>query len=257
MFWDQMGDYNSIPTTLPMAIIRDHAALQDSWTVTHPEGEEIVASSPLDAIIKYGITADSPVNTWSAGKSYLNSTFWGKRLDYIFYRQPRGRHYPRLQASDCRVVLTEKVPGHNFSYSDHFGLEATLNIDLGPSQNTLNDAADGPQSELSRESITSTLNALTNYYRFSRQRSRRELLVFVLSIILLIAFAVGAAWLPHSWITPLFIVLTVVLSWTATTMLYEGFLYGNWERNALLNIIEELDIYQKGLDLQAGARNSL
>lgn len=249
-----MGDYNSIPTTLPMAIIRDHATLQDSWTVTHPEAEDIVASSPLDAIIKYGITADSPVNTWSAGKSYLNPTFWGKRLDYILYRQPRGRHYPRLQASDCRVVLTELVPGHNFSYSDHFGLEATLDIDIGPSPNGVpNDI----QSELSRKSITSTMNALTDCYRFSRQRSRREMLVFALSVVLLTAFAISAAWLPHSWITPIFIVSTIVLSWTATTMLYHGFLYGNWERNALLNVIEELDVYQKGLDLLAESRNSL
>ncbi|EKM84045.1 hypothetical protein AGABI1DRAFT_104039 [Agaricus bisporus var. burnettii JB137-S8] len=251
-----MGDFNSIPTTLPMAIIRDHAALEDAWTVTHPEGEDIVASSPLDAIAKYGITADSPVNTWSAGKSYLNSTFWGKRLDYIFYRQPQGRHCPRLQASDCRVVLTENAPGYNFSCSDHFGLEATLNFELGSSQNTLNGHADDPQSELSRNTITSIMDALTNCYRFSRQRSRKELYTFVLCVILLSAFAVGAAWLPHSWINPLFIVFTIVLSWTATTMLYEGFLYGNWERNALLNVIEELDIYQKGLDMQASARNS-
>lgn len=240
-----------------MTIIRDHAALHDSWAVTHPNSEDVTALSALDAIIKHGITADSPVNTWSASKSYLGSTFWGKRLDYVLYRQPRGQQYPQLRASECSVVLTNKAPGHNFSCSDHFGLEATLDIQLGPDQTEAPNAyQDGDaQTELSRDAIMTIMKALTDCYRFSRQRSRRELLVFVLCLALLIGLAIGTAWLPYSWINPIFIAFTVFLSWAGTTMLYEGFLYGNWERNALLNVIEELEIYQKSLDIQVGSRS--
>jgi sphingomyelin phosphodiesterase 2 len=52
---------------------------------------------------------------------------------------------------------------------------------------------------------------------------------------------IGTAWLSHPWITPIFILITMFMSWLATTMLYEGFIYGNWERNALMNIIEDLE----------------
>jgi len=44
------------------------------------------------------------------------------------------------------------------------------------------------------------------------------------------------------------VLFTVFVAWLATTMFYEGFLYGRWELNALMSIIEELDIYQNHLD---------
>ncbi|KAF9454210.1 inositol phosphophingolipids phospholipase C [Macrolepiota fuliginosa MF-IS2] len=255
-----LGDFNSIPITLPMTIIRDHAALHDSWAVVHPDNDSIAALSPRDAIVKHGITADSPINTWSAGKPHLTTTFWGKRLDYILYRQPRGQAYPQLRASECNVVLTERAPGHKFSYSDHFGLEATLDIVLGPDQAEASSTyhsgtTDDTQTELSKGTVMSVIKALTDCYRFSLERSKRELFVFTLCLALLVGVAIGTAWLPHSWINPIFIIFTVVVAWAGTTMLYEGFLYGNWERNALMNVIEELEIYQKGLDIQAGRRS--
>jgi len=37
----------------------------------------------------------------------------------------------------------------------------------------------------------------------------------------------------------------VVIAWLATTMLYEGFIFGHWECNALMNVIEELEIHKK------------
>ncbi|KAJ3567338.1 hypothetical protein NP233_g6435 [Leucocoprinus birnbaumii] len=254
-----LGDFNSIPTTLPMTIIRDHGALHDSWAVVHPQSNSLTALSPEDAIVKHGITADSPVNSWSAGKSYLGSTFWGKRLDYILYRQPRGQQYPRLCAAECKVVLTERVPGANFSYSDHFGLEATISIQLAPSDaeasSVYRNESDEAYTELAGPAFATIIRALSDCYRFSRERSRRELLVFVLCLVLLIGIAVGTAWLPHSWINPVFIIFTVVVAWAGTTMFYEGFIFGNWERNALQNVIEELEIYQKGLEIQAGTRS--
>ncbi|KAF9015714.1 inositol phosphophingolipids phospholipase C [Cyathus striatus] len=248
-----LGDFNSIPSTLPMRLILEHASLSDSWLVTHP-ADTIAPTTALEAVNKLGITADSPLNTWSAGKAYAYGT-WGKRLDYILYRQPRKLHnsldvkVPSLKAVHSKVVMMDKVPGCEFSYSDHFGLEATLDIIPSlPETDSLN--YDYLPSELSSNSIATTIQALTACYRFSRQRSRKELTVFALCILLLVALAVSSAWLPHSWINPLFIVFTIFISWLATTMLYEGFLYGNWECNALMNIIEELEVHKQGLELQ-------
>ncbi|TFK41863.1 inositol phosphophingolipids phospholipase C [Crucibulum laeve] len=247
-----LGDFNSIPPTLPMRVILDHAGLIDAWVVTHPNADASSATTALEAITKLGMTADSPLNSWSAGKGYAFGT-WGKRLDYVLYRQPKrqytapGEKLPVLKARDCRVALTEKVPGHQFSYSDHFALEATLEIQSSSPTSVIDDIP----TELTDASVSTFIQALTACYRFSRQRARKELTVFTLCILLLVGLAVGSGWLPHSWINPIFIVFTVFVSWAGTTMLYQGFLYGNWECNALMNVIEELEIYRKGLDIQA------
>lgn len=245
-----------------MTLIRDHAALSDSWAVTHPQSNDTSSiPPPPEAILKFGVTADSPLNTYSAGKP-LDPTarkYWGKRLDYIFYRQPKwrdgkpGNALPILKCVDCRVVLTEKVPGEQFSFSDHFGLESTLEIfDPQPaaSEDPLSQVPE--QTELSNAAISTTIQALASCYTFSRHRARRELTVFGLCLLLLVGVIIGSSWLPHAWINPIFILFTVVVAWAATTMLYEGFLYGNWECNALMNTIEELEIHKKGLEIQGG-----
>ncbi|KAF9502242.1 inositol phosphophingolipids phospholipase C [Pleurotus eryngii] len=258
------GDYNSIPTTLPMTIIKDYAGLSDAWSVTHPNTfsntppNRNSSTSPPDpaveAITKYGVTADSPLCTYSAGKPLDGHAlqFCGKRLDYILFRHPHPQSINRTEkrnaivCTHCKVVLTECVPEYDFSYSDHFGLEATFTIQ--PAEGGI--YAD-PAPSLSRAAVLNTIQSLTNCWRLSAQRSRKELIMFGMCIFALVAIAVGTAWLPHSWINPIFIIVTVAISWWGTTMLYQGFLYGNWERNALQNIIEELEIYSKGLDTQS------
>ncbi|KAF8899100.1 Endonuclease/exonuclease/phosphatase [Infundibulicybe gibba] len=209
------GDFNSIPTTLPITVIREHAGLTDSWSVVSPsESNSLSAASPLEAITRFGVTADSPLNSFSGGKPLDQHTrgFWGKRLDYIFYRQPT-RHYRTsqttytLKCTDCKVVLTHKPPGCLYSFSDHFGLESTLEIRAVDNADAdmphgMRRSDDPLSVELSPAAIGTTIQALTSCYRFSRQRSRRELIIFGLCLILLAALAVGSAWLPHPWINP-------------------------------------------------------
>jgi sphingomyelin phosphodiesterase 2 len=225
----------------------------------------------MDAITQFGITADSPLNSYSAGKPIgpYARKFLGKRLDYILYRQPirpltrPEEPLPVLKCTECNVVLTEKVPGRSFSFSDHFALEATLEIqtgdqvpaDLADPRNVWTPAGTPPSSsELSADSLTTAMQALAACYRFSRQRARKELMLFVGCIFVLVALIVGSSWLPHAWINPIFILFTVFVAWLGTTMLYEGFLYGNWECNALMNVIEELEIYKNSLEVQEGMR---
>lgn len=263
-FCSKLGDFNSIPTTLSITLIKEHAALEDSWLVTHPPSTfsgNISASTPLEAIHKFGVTADSPLNSYSAGKPLdpCARKSWGKRLDYVFYRQPHRPNagsdpvFPLLRATECKVVMTDKVPGFGFSFSDHFGLEATLDIETPDrSGSTL-----APSSELSNASVATVIEALTSCYNCSRQRARKELQIFGLCILLLVAIVIGGTWLPRTWINPIVLVSTIFFSWLGTTMLYEGFLYGHWECNALLNVIEELEIHRKGLDmLNASQRDS-
>jgi len=198
---------------------------------------------------------------------------FGKRLDYVFYRQPKpsphsnGLGIPTLRCTDCRVMFTEQVPGTTYSFSDHFGLRATLEIqspvnsppasasapdlEAAESQNAWSSAPSGP-SELSDETLNIMLEALSQAYQISKQRSRKELSVFTLCLVALLAVIVASSWFPHSWISPIFMIFNVAVAWWGTTMLYEGFLFGNWECNAYMNTIDELEIHQKALEMEGG-----
>lgn len=257
-----------------MNLIQDHASLRDAWVESHPNNPAVPSGipSPLDAIHTFGITADSPLNSFSAGKRLeaLARKFQGKRLDYIFFRQPSRSPAnvkpPLLKAKETRVVFTERVPGTNFSFSDHFGLEATFEISH-PEGGDLTDSSAThipatvetpapnfvlptvsnppvPSRKLSPNAITEILQSLTACYRYSQYRARFQLTVFAVCVLILLVILVGSAWLPVSSFNPLIIFVTIFLAWAATTFLYVGFVYGKWEVNALTNVIEELEIYR-------------
>jgi len=238
-----MGDFNSTPPALPMTVILKHANLQDSWALTHPNIDVSHISTPLEAVNSLGITVNSPLNTYKARKARAQGTL-GKRLDYVLYRQPNrpGKLLPQLKAVESKVTLTDLVPGRNFSYSDHFGLEVTLEV-------VPSDMAQVPSAmnELSNATSATMIAALTACYQFSRERSKKELIIFGLCIFILLIVVIGTAWLPISWLNPIFLLFTIFIAWLATTMLYDGFIFGNWECNALMNVIEELQIHRKSL----------
>lgn len=240
-----------------MDLIQDHASLRDAWVESHPNSPTVSSGtpSPLEAIHTFGITADSPLNSFSAGKRLeaLARKCQGKRLDYIFFRQPSGPpasvRMPLLKAVDTRVVFTESVPGTNFSFSDHFGLEATFEI-TNPEGDNLTDETPAPNTAprtLSPDAITEILQSLMACYRYSQYRARSQLTVFAVCILILLMILVGSAWLTVSAFNPLIILATIFLAWAATTFLYVGFVYGKWEVNALTNIIEEMEIHRDTL----------
>jgi sphingomyelin phosphodiesterase 2 len=241
-----------------MTIIRDHAALIDAWDISHPDTSSFSSvdmTSPHEMIAHFGVTADSPLNSYTAGKPLDQHArqFLGKRLDYIFFRQPNrhviGKDSPVLSCSDTRVAFTDLVLGHKFSFSDHFGIEATFDIRIP-------DNHPEPTPHLTSTSIEAIIRTLTSCHHFSGNRSRRELITFGLCILLLLGLIMGSAWLPRSWNNSIFVLFTVFIAWLATTMFYEGFLYGRWELNALMNVIEELEIHQNHLDRNRGDRDS-
>ena len=271
-----------------MAVIKDHSGLRDAWADTHPNVPATFSPSmtALDALHKFGVTADSPINTYTAGRpldDYARE-FMGKRLDYVLYRPPvhslRSSKTPVLEPTQSNVVFTEPVPGKSYSVSDHFGLEATFTIHLlegqpgnvnnpsdievpAPTPNTITEnrppgakldpskqvaavpnLQSNPPPGLSDESITTLIQALTISYRHSRSSSRANLVFSFVCLVVIIGLIVSSAWLPYSWINPIFLFATTVLAWLATTMLYIGFLYGSYEANMLDNTIEELEFYR-------------
>ena len=144
-------------------------------------------------------------------------------------------------------MFTGKVPNQSFSYSDHFGLEATVEIapPIERESNALREPLTRRLSPLLDDVLGTFVQILTACYRRSQDCSRSELTTFAVCIVTLAALCLGSAWLPEPWITPIFILCTIVVSWLGTTMLYAGFIYGNWERRALMNVIEEIELIRR------------
>ena len=269
-----------------MTVIRDHASLFDAWEATHPAPSPSIAStsglSPSLAVEMYGVTADSPLNTYSAGKSLdvHARMFHGKRLDYILFRDPvppmaPAAPPPTLVAEDTRVLLTDPVPGLPCSYSDHFGVSATLHIKhprdepnpatpddepvatqkLTPVALSTPDLARASTAKLTATDATAVLGSLAMCSRHAHARAKRHLLVFGFSVATLISLVGGAGRFPPE-ATPLVVLGSAVSTWLGTTMFYVGFVYGRWEVNALLNVIEELELYRKSVEVVATAGKS-
>ncbi|KAM5535995.1 hypothetical protein V8D89_010338 [Ganoderma adspersum] len=224
-----------------MDIILDHAGLTDAWAITHlntPEPSLHNPPSPEDAIHLYGITADSPLNTYSAGKPLepFARKFRGKRLDNVFYRQPSSIHAtartPVLRAVDTRVMMADLMPeGGDVAEPAGVDIPTSSNLKLAVSQ-----------TGVSTDSITEALVWLTARYRFAESQGRDHLLTLLLCVFVLIVLIATSAWFPF-YVNPGLYLATVAVAWYGTTMFYVGFVYGNWEVNALTNIIEELELY--------------
>ena len=271
-----------------MTVIRDYASLSDAWEVTHPAPSLSFTStlglSPTRAVETHGVTADSPLNTYSAGKrlDVHARMFHGKRLDYILFRDPSPKLVPAapapptLVAADARVILTDPVPGLPFSYSDHFGVSATLHIEYpredGANSTTSDDElsiaqrhstpftpdpAPDSAAMLTAADATAVLGDLARCCRHAHTRAKRHLLVFGFSVGALIALVAGAGvgrFSPEE--TPYVVLGSSVITWLGTTMFYVGFMHGRWEVNALMNVIEELELYRKSAEVAATASES-
>lgn len=161
----------------------------------------------------------------------------------IFSREPAIPNPAySFECTSSEIQLSEKVPQCDFSFSDHFGVGATLRFESASTASAPSLPDGSQQKEVS--GIEETLRALTDHYRESRGRNRFYMLIFVICLMILTSVIVGSAWLPKSWINPIFLLFSVALSWFATTVLYVGFIFGRWEVNSLINIIEELELLQ-------------
>jgi sphingomyelin phosphodiesterase 2 len=325
-----------------MSIVREHGLLTDAWSTSHehgflPDPENGEIDSPEEAIEEYGVTADSPLNSYTAGKTLesVAARWKGKRLDYILYRGPARFHrrrrrrgeqnpanglltngrihedvedIPVLHCTSSQVAMMGKVPEHNVSLSDHFGIEATLIIqyssprqvspppaaptvwdtvatspsappatsslahrrpyvdaDLSPDShsppvhvhalaNVTDDigAGDAFDIGISQVTVEAMLQAIGGAYRAARSRSQKELFIFGVCVVLVVAIAIGSSWQPVAALNSVFVFVGAAFTWLGTTMLYAGFIWGNWELNWLTTVVEELELLNRGRITVAG-----
>lgn len=269
-----MGDFNSQPYTIPIALLRSYGELRDSFLETHPNANDGPPDGlrPESALEALGITCDSPINSYSAGKPIPQNILaqGGKRLDYIFYRGPDNA----VKCSKSEVVLTQLVPGQAYSYSDHFGLTSTFTISesrstplgngngkgkgksrsrIPPQEDdaSLAELSDGgetyelhraPSAGAAAGAIRAAHETLIEYTQMAGKMATKNTLIAGACIVAGILLAIGSAWQPKSWIQPIFTVVAFVLGVTGATYFYAGWLWGRWERGLLDEVVAEMDM---------------
>lgn len=267
-----MGDFNSQPYSVPVALLKNYAGLRDAFQEVHPGCDEPAPAglSAENALTTLGMTCDSPLNSWSAGKPIPASVLaqGGKRLDYVFYGAPEGRAPLRCTRAD--VTLTDRIDG-GLSYSDHFGLAVTFaaggaggagaggeggdeHAGQHNAQRETHPLAHVPYSDddvpadvgghggsAAAQSVRKALAVMREYYPEATRRAKAFVEVTVACVLLEIALAVGSAWQPKSWIQPIFTVAAFVLGIAGATALYVGWLWGRWEKGLLDECVAQME----------------
>uniref|UniRef100_A0A336KTK6 sphingomyelin phosphodiesterase n=1 Tax=Culicoides sonorensis TaxID=179676 RepID=A0A336KTK6_CULSO len=104
------GDLNTEPKDLAQRILMTTSRMQDAYHLA-------------ENVTEFG-TNECAKNSYT-DKAVLEKCPEGKRIDYIFVRP--GPHY-KLEVAEYAQPLPEKVPGHDFSYSDHEAVSASIKI---------------------------------------------------------------------------------------------------------------------------------
>lgn len=271
-----VGDLNSTPPSLVIGLLKNVGGMYDSFLDSHPElpehatsldaqgggarvGSAVARPDPQRAIEELGVTCDSPLNSWTAGKPLDERATRGagKRLDYILYRGPADLSFAeeatdpnaalsaslaysashssrgRLTCNSSAVVVTDRVPGHDCSFSDHFGVESFFSILDTPAAESSNknrklDATTRRAAQ--HKALTSSLHALSGGFAASRSNQMSHFYVFGATLLLAIGLIVASIFQPLGGVNPVFVLLAVVAGWGGTTMLYSAVVWGEWEK---------------------------
>jgi sphingomyelin phosphodiesterase 2 len=236
--------------------------LTDAYLQSHPQlpahavslpDQRGVRPDPRRCLSELGITCDSPLNTWTAGKPLDERAIKGagKRLDYIFFRGPADKHTKettkgrlpnngRLKCTDSSVTFTDLIEGHEISFSDHYGLEATFAIHEEPSpprsndtNSTVEDEGQSAYNSRLSQTLTSSLSALSAALIASRQSQKWHYMLF-LGLLILALSTIGLSSsrsMGGGALSGLWTFVAVICGWTGSTAFYSAVVWGEWEKS--------------------------
>lgn len=206
------GDLNTAPGDLSYDIIARLPSLIDPYDVKG-EGTDPSISSPSG-------TCDNANNSYSDSKQ-VKSTPEGKRIDHILYHVS-----PDWKANVVNFgnPLPDRVPGQNFSYSDHNAV--CLELSLAPSENVSTkrqESKDGVFNETISQAIKVCDDAAKNLSKSKK--------LFLITAGLIFFFLIGSVgYWPHYVI---YDVLKVLLTGLCFYNLMMGTLWNKIEMNSI------------------------
>lgn len=205
-------------------MLRSAGGLRDAFVDVHGEAPDV------------GLSCDCPSNTWTKGKPLDDQAVkhGGKRLDYVLYRAADAQPL-RWQCTQHELAFTERIEGMDVSYSDHYGVLATLTLGTAGAQ----PGAPPPSAEVA----TLAVSVLKEAFRQACAAQRTQLGFFVVMLavatVLVVGNACASAWL-HGGdsVAPSIIssIMLLVVTWAGTTALYSGVVWGEWNKRTWMTL---------------------
>lgn len=229
-----MGDFNLVEDTLPYQIIRALVPARDAWAIKHPRPLDQPSGSgslePWEQARNLGITSDAPDSTWRGS----DKVGLGERLDYIWVRDEA------VGIKQVSVAFTDRVLSLNCSFSDHFAVEATLEMTPGlPLPGAITTlppkAADAPIHEL-RE-------ALALHQQEVEGLQQRWYLFALLCLVFWAGMVVCGGVVRTRGLGSLWVVLGGIALLVAEAFLWFGLLWASKEGYVARSMMQDVDMY--------------
>ncbi|KAG5436953.1 hypothetical protein PCANB_001363 [Pneumocystis canis] len=234
-----VGDFNSTPDSIIFKIISFNVSISDSWNINLDQNQCV--EKPLNQkkiIEKLCLTCDSPINTWRMKKwKKYPEKCEAKRLDYILIDTSW------FKVKCVKLAFTETIPSLDCSYSDHFGIDAIIEL--------MNNPTNSDPGKLKIEDLEIVQQEFNNYINRVKKSSYFRTVYFFISLIVIIGLHISIFWSHNIYITfSLFLINTVILSTSIFTSLY-GFIFGWWELRTLSEFQEEISLLNNGCYIPA------
>jgi sphingomyelin phosphodiesterase 2 len=227
-----VGDLNSRPGSLTYRLFQLVGGLSDAWVQKHGEFEGIIGSlSAEDQITVAGVTCDSRLNTWRANRRPDEAV----RLDYVFFDTTRAA------ANDVRVSFTDTVADDVGTYSDHFAIEADIDISGEQQKSGSNDHAPADYVAL----LDDILYVVDEYLPISRWQKRLRISHFFLSFAITIGLLVAVFWGAannRAYVGFIFMLISILLMVSGVVDGLIGFLFGRYEARSLCQFRNEVQV---------------
>ncbi|TIA92157.1 hypothetical protein E3P99_00758 [Wallemia hederae] len=233
------GDINSEPFTLVFDLLTTHAHLVDCWAVDHPTHDKVPPHSPQDAVFRCGYTADVALNSFHQHR-YPGYTpgddspryGGGKRLDYVLLKSDS------IEPTKSEICFNQLCPpDYAHSYSDHFGIITTFNNKDIPTSPTKSRHTDNDMCYME------TIRKLRTLYKHSQKQSIKYIAFTALLIAFGVALIVASAFPPTAHYSPFFVFFAFLAGIAGATYLYVGYIYGQFERHSIKNLIGQIERY--------------
>jgi sphingomyelin phosphodiesterase 2 len=230
----QAGDLNSYSNSIVHDIVTQHGFVVDAWEAVHPEAPiDPACLSDQAQIDILGVTCDSRLNSFCPDNLEKETDDPNaKRIDYIFTSE--------TQIEEVKVAATEKIPGHNISYSDHFGVSATIIL---PSQDELRHFS--KLGYLSQDTFRKIREVTTSYIIREQKYAFIRIGHFYLGICVVFSMWI-CIWFVESK-AAIFVMLWMasVFAWCGFLDGCIGFIWGRWEQRTLREFAGEIELARK------------
>ncbi|KAF9276091.1 phospholipase C type enzyme [Linnemannia elongata] len=252
-----LGDFNSPPRSLAVALLTRHGGVTDSWGSLHPLPQTIPKNlTPEQGVALLGISCDTPLNTWTKNSKWVNEISRdpiGERLDYIFFNASS-----EFECLGSEVILQEKVPGVGggsnvpwVNVSDHYAVYSVFSVkkvDLTTpriSPSGLLSSSPAYKDDSLIVLLEHALSALQQHLARAQSKSVRMMYIATpLLLFVTLGLMIGSVWINFNprWTLLLVTVGVGLLTIGWVGCFSYGFFYGRETISAFTNVIQEVQL---------------